>query len=191
MMQHRGYAAQIATGPSTFDPATISGPITLSGGNDIATSTASSAAHVKGTLSHASGKWYLRYTVGNRASAFTVGAGFATGAASGYIGSTGDSFAIYDNGQLFQFGSGGVLGPSFTTGSLIEICLDIDNALLWWRVNGGGWSRGGDPATGSLGTPCSGFSGALFPAAELDANTDSITIDTSTASPITGFTAWG
>ena len=68
-----------------------------------------------------------------------------------YVGSTdNNSIGYYDDGNVYINGSQEVTYATFSEGGIIDIAVDADVGLVWFRVAGGNWNSGGsaDPATG-------------------------------------------
>lgn len=164
MMMGLGFSSVVAAGGSTvtFDPATKSTHITLSGGNLTAASDSNAnAVVVRTTTSHSSGKYYAEFTIvagspvgfeliGICTSSYTIdGASF--------LGNTNSSLALGADGQMYTAVSGasnGGLGTStYTTADVISVAVDLDNKKMWWRKNGGSWYGdgivAGDPGVGN------------------------------------------
>jgi len=107
-----------------------------------------------------SGKWYAEFTDdtatydGNRFgilnifnnSNYTNSNPFIGWASDGYVIYKTSTPAIYknNNGVTTQIAS-----SNWSAGANISIAVDIDNSKIWWRVNGGAWLGGGDPAAGT------------------------------------------
>jgi hypothetical protein len=56
--------------------------------------------------------------------------------------------AVYTNGAQTD-----ALGISWGVGDLVEVAVNYNTGYFWARVNGGAWSKGGDPATNTNGSP--------------------------------------
>jgi len=69
---------------------------------------------------------------------------------TGYsLGVTNDSFGYRQDGTSFN-GTQLVVGDTFSTGSIVDVAIDMLHSALWVRVDGGNWSSsaggtGGDP----------------------------------------------
>ncbi len=184
-------------GGTTFDPARISGLVTLSNGNLTATSTADGDAPAFTLPTHTTGKWVFRFTA-NLLSLGTpevvgVGIGNTSAGVGGYLGNDTNSFAMYDDGVIYLGNATIATGLSFTTGGLIDCVFDIPNKLAWFRVNNGPWRGNGtgtaDPTAGTNGFNASALTGTTFsPAINLHTNTDQMT--SSAAPVVSGATAW-
>jgi hypothetical protein len=155
---------------TTWSTTDKSASMTLSGGNLIATAGAAlqsvRAVHPKRT-----GKYYIEYNVGTVSNGTQIGFGTAA-TPFGVSGALTQSFTVQGNGSTnTAFDSFGVqitgLGfqAALVTSVLLCAAIDLDNALIWFRVGAAAvWnnSASNNPATGvggismvrtGLGTP--------------------------------------
>jgi hypothetical protein len=166
---------------TTFNPSNKSTHITLSGGNLIATSGSGSgnATAVTSIASHSTGQYYAEFTLTNSASGGgNDGVGLCNSSfvpdGGSFLGNNANSLAVY--GDSSAFNCSGVIIPTYTTGDIISMAVDLGAGLVWFRKNAGDWNTHptGDPATGVgggvIGTPP--ITGAIFAAVEGEANGD-------------------
>jgi hypothetical protein len=68
-----------------------------------------------------------------------------------YPGYSFNSIGYYDDGRVFVDTE--VVGTfaAFNEGGIVDIAVDTDLGLVWFRVAGGTWNSGGNPATGTEG----------------------------------------
>jgi hypothetical protein len=148
---------------TTWNSADKSSIITLSNGDLTATAGALSGSNsVRTVAGKSSGKYYCEF------SSLVVGGNLFIGAANsslvvesgGFAGQAADSFGYYSVlGDVFlNSGSIGTVA-TYTTGSLIDMALDLDNARVWFRKNNGNWNNNGsaNPATNTGGFDISGL----------------------------------
>jgi hypothetical protein len=137
-----------ATAFNTWDPAN-SNNVSLTGGNLIATSTAGGFAGftqaLGGIHAHGAGKFYWEITIG---STFSNWLGFYAPSGTSWPNGT---VQVTPTGGISVNGTNVGGGPTFGTGSIVQFAVDFDHNTFWWRVGGGGWSQGGDPAINNLG----------------------------------------
>lgn len=156
---------------TTWNPADKNAQFLLSGGNLIASDTASGATWVDGraTDSHATGKWYFEITVtangggSNGQVAFGVGNGAA--ALTGPPGSDPGGACYYPlSGLTFIGGGTGTIQADSTNGHVGQVAVDLGAKLIWWKINVSNWNNNGsaNPATG-VGGLSFAFAGPYFP----------------------------
>lgn len=150
---------------TTFNPSDKDTKITLSGGNLTASSSAAYGL-VRGTTSHASGKWYFEETVFVAGGIGDCGFGVATAseALTNWVGQTTQSVSIWNDGNIYLNGAslGSTTAPA--NGDTYGFCIDIDAKKLFIR-SGGGWVIGGNPDSGGAGISIAGLASfTLFPA---------------------------
>lgn len=141
---------------TTWNPSDKSGGITLSGGNLVATATATGNQGVRAADRQVSGKYYWEITpavnVTNQAVGITNGAiSIGSIQSSGGVGSVGCAYCN-NAGGVFVDGSAslGSIG-TWVVGTVIGIALDLDHRLIWFRLgSAGNWngSAGASPAAG-------------------------------------------
>ena len=142
--------------------------VTLSAGNLTAARTGTNAV-ARSRDYKATGKFYMEFTVGTwNGTGDSVGL-CNPGATSANIvtGGTAGIFA-YRSGAVWQAGGNtGIALGAVANGDRIDMAVDLDNKLAWFRRNGGNWNNSGtaNPATGVGGralsystlAPCMGF----------------------------------
>jgi hypothetical protein len=110
------------------------------------------------TIAMSSGKWYAEFSDdtatydGNRFGILNINNSGNYTNANPYIGWASDGYVIYKNSTNAVKENNGTstnIGSNWTAGAIISVAVDIDNSKIWWRVNGGAWFGGGDPATGT------------------------------------------
>jgi hypothetical protein len=150
---------------TTWNPADLVS-ITLSGGNLIATGSASSAG-VRGKDAQSSGQYYWEYTY-TTINTNSVATGVALATANLATASTGTSTLARTTGGISVNGSatGSALGI-INAGNVIGIAVDFTAKLIWYRVApSGNWNGSGtaNPGTGAGGLSISAIStGPLYP----------------------------
>ena len=110
------------------------------------------------TIAMSSGKWYAEFSDdtatydGNRFGILNINNLTNYTTSNPYIGWASDGYVIYKNSTNAvkeNNGSSTNIGSNWTAGAIISVAVDIDNSKIWWRVNGGSWFGGGDPAAGT------------------------------------------
>ncbi len=184
---------------TTFNPLDKDANMTLSNGNLTATNNGSGNSNVRGTTSKTTGKWYFEFSnIANINSGNYACLGFATPSlvlnSANFTGTAG----VANNGNLPPSGATNL--GSAPNGHNIGCCIDIPNALAWFRYDGGLWNNSGtaNPATGIGGCNIAGSAGAgtWFPMAGLAAGAaETVTINCGQLAfayaPPSGFTKWG
>jgi len=105
------------------------------------------------TQQHSSGKWYYEVYANQGANGF-IGFGhdnFDINGAAAYAGATAGSWGWLVSGGLYNNTASIDTLSSYTTGDIISIALDFDNAKAYWAKNGI-WENSADPAAGTGGT---------------------------------------
>lgn len=145
-------------------------PAILSNGNLTATyNSAESPSSAVAYFPRSSGKFYIEYTQGSTSNGGAYG--FATTTSYGGLG-IGD----FDWGVAYN-GGGGNVGlffdssviqsmPDIAAGDVIGLALDLDNMLIWARLQGGDWngSSSANPTTATGGASISGLTVPVAPA---------------------------
>lgn len=160
-------------GGVTWDPVTAAA-VTLSGGNLVVTSTSAAineqGAHVAGTSSHSSGKYYFEVTSTIAASGGNMSTGIGTptstftgiGNGGGVVGAI--VYTGSGSGAIWVNGSNTVSLGTFMNGNIAGVAADLDNRRIWFRKNSAGnWNNSG---TASPATNTGGFAlpaGAMVP----------------------------
>lgn len=141
---------------TTFNPSDKAAVITLSGGNLIATATATSFAGVRAIDNQATGKFYWEVTWNA-----TTGSNNAIGVILGGLSLT-VNYATASTGACVLASTGSVWTNGTATsglltaanGQVVCIAIDISAGLVWFRQDAGGnWNGSGaaNPATGAGG----------------------------------------
>jgi len=166
----RSGAVQLRSGatgaftPTTWNPADRAA-ITLSGSNLTATSTGN--AGVRSVVSATSGKYYWE-TTANASTSVYAWTGIANATASLITSSTVSSaLLVSPNGGIYNNGVGVGNVPSFSTGAVVCIAIDMGAQLFWVRSSPTGpWNAtsgsANNPATGTGGLALSPLTGAMF-----------------------------
>src|SRR5215472_15710555 len=182
---------------TNFDPTKIDADITLSSSNLKATHSGSTARDsvAEGTVFRSTGKYTFTFTV-NQETTTHSSIGFANASAAhgigAYLGIDANGFGVLDNGEVYQQGSLGSLGISYTNGSVVDVAVDLGAHQLWMRVNGGNWNGNASFAPGGSG----GFTypstmGALTPATDIYTLNDAVTANFSNGPfGLSGYSAW-
>jgi hypothetical protein len=174
----------------------------LSNGNLTATGDGSAGLNdnVRSVTSHSSGKWYFEVTIGT--AAVNVGIGVVNGSftiGANYVGETNNGisdFAISGVTLINGASASSNVDPA-SVGDTICVAVDVDNATIWWRVNGGRWNLnvGNDPATNTGGVSISPLgAGAIYAAVDMRDASNAMTAKFSASfaqTPPSGFSAWG
>lgn len=148
--------SQSVTTGATLDPAHTSGNIALSNGNLTATSVNTDPGTTQSTTAHAAGKWYVRLSGMSLAGSFFAGIGVGdVSGIPGYPGSSGSfSFGHYTDGEIMIAGMVPYNTLPWSGQTAIDVAIDLDNKLYWYRPGGSGlWNDSGaaDPAAGTGG----------------------------------------
>lgn len=140
----------VSAASTTWDPASKTAPVTLSNGNLTATTTDQVVeALMKGTVSHSTGKYALKFVCvfGAPASSEECGVGVvpATWDASTNTPSIAD-IGMYVGNDGFYIPAFIDLGLAITTGGYLVCAVNFDTGKIWFG-NAGGYS--GDPEAGT------------------------------------------
>lgn len=196
--------------PTTLNPADKSASIALTDGDLTYTSNAGAAvtAGVRGTTSKSSGKWFFSYdpvTVETGTTRSAIGIARADRVLSnGRQGTDNLSIGHVPAGTVYNTPDNNASIAAYTSAaSAVDVAVDIDAKLIWFRVDGGNWnnSASADPATGAGGISFSGKTGPWFPCvtayssvALADGSYGKGTLNFGasafTYAPPAGFTAW-
>lgn len=172
-MMARARSNHLAPAPVvvTWNPSDKSANVTLSDGNLRYTKTAGARNHdgsCRATIGKSSGKWYWEVNATDlKLNNAEEAAGIAKISAlmTQFIGGNANSWCYLSvNGQKYTNGSGAALGPSYVTGDVLMVALDMNDGKVWFGKNGV-WqpSPAANPATGA--TPAySGLTGTIYPA---------------------------
>lgn len=192
-----GYSAGGGAAGSAFNPADKLN-IALTGTNLIATSTSASNGGVRGTTSHSVGKWMLSFSAVSIGSTDTLDyVGIGTLADTLGLASGSQVQAILTKVGTAFSGNGGSAasypdGLAIPAAATVDLCVDLPNLLFWFRVNGGLWNASGtaNPATG-VGGHAMLLGGTFVPYVRITTVGQTVTLNTTPASPPAGFAAWG
>lgn len=166
----------------TFDPSHTEADIALSNGNLTATATANASAGgqvTRATVGHSTGQYYYECTVVTQAGNFN-GIGVAadtldTSVDGNFLDETSANGGnAYWNDGYF---AGAGVGPTYTSGDVICVAVDIGAQKMWARKNNGSWLPSGDPAAGTGGASLAVLTTPLYPAVEPDANGNAVTMN--------------
>lgn len=160
--------------------------MTLSGGNLVATPTASGNAYVRGQDPKRSGKYYFEYT-STTAQGGSSNFGLAPGGTT--LGTTnGAAYVNASSGSILGFNRVTNAQTSFASlgaigaGTVVGVAIDLDNRRAWFREGAAGnWnaSSTANPATGAGGIDLSAIGlGAgidVYPYASMSATSQSVT----------------
>ena len=168
---------------STWNPSDKNSNLLLSGGDLLASVSASNNASGRGTVGVSVGAWQWEVTVNTKA-ALTPGFGIATSAASlasgAYIGQDAYGWAFYPTqGLTAHNATYPAYGSGINNGDVFGICLDIAAGTLIFYRNGT-----------SLGTAYSGLSGTFYPAITCANPAEQSTLSTGASSlayPVSGY----
>lgn len=178
----------------TWNPSNKSAAITLSGGNLIATHTATSEHDgVTATLGRSAGKYYFEVRSDSSTTDGLIGVAGAGFNLDNYLGLGSTEYSYYQtNGQKVNNGSAVAYGAAYTTPAVIGVAVDLDAGKIWFAKDNT-WQASGNPAAGT-GEAYSGMTGEKFPAITMFTNGSSMTArfksSDFTYSPPTGFLPW-
>jgi hypothetical protein len=185
MRLHRSLlrSATVAAGATTtWNPSDKTAGMTLSGGNLTATG-AGSGDCVRAIASASSGKKYWEITAGSPAVGDVI-AGILNSSISvvgNYVVGFGSETAgVYFNSQIRVNGANvGSITDGFSVNSVISIALDLDNAKIWFRVDGSDWNNdviaNQNPATNTGGADISAVDLPVHAAISIESNTTYMT----------------
>ena len=82
-----------------------------------------------------------------------------------YVGYSNNSIGYYDDGRVFVNGDTVASLDTFNEGGIVDITVDVDAALIWFRVSGGPWNgdAGNDPSAGTGGLDISALTSQGYP----------------------------
>lgn len=158
-------AAPAAT--ATWDPTHTGAALTLSNGNLTASLNIGGVDNsTRGTLSAISGKKYWEHTADDLGDGnYIFGICNELLAATNVVGVTTNGLGSDKDGNIL-FNSGVITTiQTFAAGNTVCFALDIDNAKIWFRTNGGNWNNSptANPATNTEGIAMS-IVGTIYPA---------------------------
>ena len=197
-----GGSAVVSSVWSASDAAATS--MTLSNGGLTVTQPNAVWGSIRGSTSHATGKYYVEFLVGPSSPTLVV-VGLAN---AGFVVTSYLSTSIYSEGSSFAGGgtiasAGFVVNTNSSTytpasGDVFQIAVDFDAGKIWLGVNNASWPGvAGNPATGtapwvSIVAPALGL--AFYPAISLSGPSATWTLQSTAASQKyaapSGFTAW-
>jgi hypothetical protein len=166
-------AAAAPATTATFNPAFIGPNLVLSNGNLTATNNVAAFTVVGSTVSKSSGKFYAEFTIGaSTVGNMEIGLSNASQSLTGLLGGVGNNSVciFFDGTECMNNTFGAILTPTWVSGSVVCMAVDLTAAKIWWRVNGGNWNAGvlanQNPATGAGGFSFATMNaGPYFPAA--------------------------
>lgn len=167
MMRTLGIFGHRAAGVSTMNPADAYAALSFSNGN-LTTATAGPGGPIyqsaRSTSFRSSGKLYFEDPINlDSIGQCIVGVMSSSVSLTSYPGGNTNGIGAVFNGAIYTNGSPtGVTGSSFRGGDTVEVAVDLGALLFWFRVNGGPWSGGGDPATGVGGASFAAAVGPFF-----------------------------
>lgn len=187
-----GKPAAAAAGTATFNPSDKAASLTLSNGDLTATSGAANQG-VRTIASHSTGKY--GFTWSDLTGTSKIGICLSTDSLTADIATGAGAYALYVVGsQVYHNGStAGMPSPDGAAGATGTWALDFDANLAWFlNTTTGKWNNSVDgsanPATGVGGfTIDAGTYYAVFGGD----NTDAATVNLSSPSLPSGWTAWG
>lgn len=150
--------------PTTWNPSGLSADLSLSNGNLTVTNNTGSTANVKSIFSSATNKYYFEGAFASSSGRIGFGNSSSTQLTIGGASNANSIGYVPGSGQVLQAGSIKGTADTSTTGQNIGVAIDIDNSLVWIRIQGGDWNAAGgsaDPATGLGGFSFTSL-GAIF-----------------------------
>lgn len=149
-----------------WNPADKHADIALSGGDLIATATATSWKSVRALDGEPAGKWYFEVLISGASNNHMVGVGNASAPLSSYFASTADGFAFRSDGQKWTNAAQSSYGSAYTNGDVVGVAVDMDNGAIWFAINGT-WQAGASASEIEAGNTTNaaytGLSGEFFP----------------------------
>lgn len=184
---------------SAWNPADKTAGIDLTGSNLIATHSVGSGYSgqgVRATIGKSTGKYFSRHLVTAVVTTeYSLGVCTAAHDISDYGGVSTASNVFYLNGDVWTNGALVTSIASASTGDVVDMAVDLDNGLIWFRTNLGNWNNNGsaDPATGTGGISL-GVTGTVYPCASMFYETEVCQAYFDPAgwgvSPPSGFSPW-
>jgi len=143
---------------ATLNPLNVptSNAPTYSNGNNTVVTANGTSAYFGGTssLGVSSGKWYTEFKISDATADAFTGITFdpAEDARNNrYPGQSSSGWGYFTNGYFYNNASSTAYGNSYTTGDIIGVAMDLDNAKLYFSKNGT-FQNSGDPTSGATGT---------------------------------------
>lgn len=157
-------AVRRSGGGTSWNPADKAANLALSNNNLTLTGLDGNYGNVRSIAAASSGKRYwevLAVTSGNPAST-VPGFGDASATLTSFLGFDGHSVGWAGDGRILGNSTTVTTIQAWAQGNTLCFAIDIDNALLWCRTNGGNWNNSGaaNPATGTGGISISGMIGS-------------------------------
>jgi hypothetical protein len=150
---------------AVFNPLQIitTGQVTVTNGNLTAANTSGGDSNIRGTMFVSTGKWYAELTITTAGSNYpTVGIIEATEQNLTYLGATAKSYCYTGGGSKGNNNSFTSYGASYTTGDVIGVAYDADNATLTFYKNGTSQGTAYSSVTaGSYTFACSTLTGTI------------------------------
>jgi len=149
---------------ATWNSADKSANITLSGGDLTATSTAAGPNNVRSTIGKSTGKFYSEHVC-----TFSTGAeyslclGTTSAPLDQYGGGDTTNIAFYMDGTVYYNNTLITTIQSTSSGQRVDMAVDLDADLVWWRTANGNWNNSGaaSPGTG-VGGIALGVAGTVY-----------------------------
>ena len=164
---------------TTMNPLALQGASSIALTNGNLTSTNSSSAHrsMFSTFAVSKGKWYFETKIGEVGGAYpTIGIYNSNEhvPAADYFTVNANGYGYNSNGSIYHNNSAAVSGqPTWTTGDIIGVALDVDNDKVYFSKNGS-YINSGNPAGGSNGQSITADSTWYFAAHSKDSGTDPV-----------------
>ena len=165
-----GVSQAVVAITATWDIAKKNSVITLSNGN-LTAAFAGGQAVALGNVGYTSGKYYFEVTyaagsVSNNCSIGIAPKNVPLDSQVGYNDGTGAVGAFQGSGNIYVNGSNkGGTTPFTTVGNIVGVAVDLDDGLIWYRLNNGWWnaSSSADPVA-KVGGISFTTGSAMFPA---------------------------
>lgn len=181
---------------STWNPSDAGGSWTFSNGNKTASNACACNQTVRGTTSHATGKWYFEVQpTAITSGGVDIGIAKSTAGLGTALGNDSSGYGYYSNtGAVWNSNTGSAYGASYSNTATISVAVDLDNHRVYFAKNGT-WQNSANPASGTGGFTIS--TGTFFAAADTTVSgsgTSTHIINTGGSafsySPPSGFSAW-
>lgn len=147
--------------------------------SDLLTVTSSNATAVNGSAYLLAGKAFFSGIWDGGGTSANIGVCSTSKATLGNSpGLDADTAALWNPG--WQYIENNLLsGPSYVANDVVDVAVDVDAKLIWWRKNGGNWNAdaGANPAAGTGGEDISGLPDGLLPVVGISASGGSWTVN--------------
>lgn len=160
-----GTTCSFANSTNGFNPAGSSANFTFSNTNNDTAATTGSAGSwrsAKTVSSHSSGKFFVEHFIKalDGGHGIILGFGNSSTNTASFAGADGNSLGCQQQGS----GQGGswTSCATWSNGDTVDFEIDTTAKKLWMRINGAGWSGGGDPEAGTTPSATYTTSGAMF-----------------------------